>query len=876
MTIKRSTPKHCSAPTYPLIAALSALIWCAGPATATAAENYEYAAGEVTLPFSYRVEASSAPRPPTLNFAEDHGFADNCQALVRMDGELWQFRNRFTQSVTSPPARYAGPDIDHMTRREDSSLPAGYHMAWILGGLWYDESERKLYAPMHIEAEGINRDGPVAPWPPRKVILATSTDKGKTWHDEGDIITPETYFYLPDTYKFSGADYSNGLSDYAFYADTRGGYFYIYPGESWLTKGTWYCRWTCRVARCAIRDKMAPGKWEFFYDGAWGQPALSGKSSVVAPFPLRGMIYSTYLQKYICIFPSAGYPTNDENTDGMYLAYCSDLSKQDWQWARFPEGKMMGFENVMNAEGSDVTTCGQSFRFYNYGDGNVFERIDVTLGAGKTTAPGEQPRYSYEAHPESSDWIEGRRTRFVGSESGDARYDGAWRDRADASSYDGHLKECASSGSVELSFEGTEIYWRALCSPQSGKADVYVDGALRKTVDCYSPQSTDYEQIVYILTGLLPKVNHSIKVTVRGDKNASSKGAAIRHIGFEYSAESYKASAGFSSLMGKNGWNYRQGKGPVFDRMHFHESIGVFSNYWAGEGDGRIGPDYQIVGAGSVVREWVAPHAGTVRIEGRVAPDQAPQVGAWAGIEKNGENLWPARLVGAGEAPSQDITVKVEQGDSIAFVVRGESGAGAGPGRDKVKWDPVITYVGQGAPAVWRPNPAGPENLALGKYARSKRPWHGYAPSSAVDGSVDTAFVVTEFDETSSGDDWLMVDLGATYQIDRYVVLSVPPNAAWRPRSFILQKSDDGFSWTDVDNVHPAPVTSDKQAELIALGFGYTMGEHDRIEREVPPFKARYVRLYLPNGKPFVINEFELYYTAGKPVSDESKRLNLR
>jgi hypothetical protein len=27
----------------------------------------------------------------------------------------------------------------------------------------------------------------------------------------------------------------------------------------------------------------------------------------------------------------------------------------------------------------------------------------------------------------------------------------------------------------------------------------------------------------------------------------------------------------------------------------------------------------------------------------------------------------------------------------------------------------------------------------------------------------------------------------------------------------------------------------------------------------VPPFTARYVRLYLPEGKPFLLNEFELY-----------------
>jgi|CZKI01.1.fsa_nt_gi hypothetical protein len=96
------------------------------------------------------------------------------------------------------------------------------------------------------------------------------------------------------------------------------------------------------------------------------------------------------------------------------------------------------------------------------------------------------------------------------------------------------------------------------------------------------------------------------------------------------------------------------------------------------------------------------------------------------------------------------------------------------------------------------------------------------------------------------------------------------------PESFVLQSSDDGFSWTDVDRVHQDAATGDKLAELIAIGFGYTKNAHDRIERAVPVFKARYVRLYLPNGKPFSINEFELYYTQGKPVEDESRNLNLR
>jgi hypothetical protein len=108
----------------------------------------------------------------------------------------------------------------------------------------------------------------------------------------------------------------------------------------------------------------------------------------------------------------------------------------------------------------------------------------------------------------------------------------------------------------------------------------------------------------------------------------------------------------------------------------------------------------------------------------------------------------------------------------------------------------------------------------------------------------------------STGEEWLVVDLDQTYLIDRYVVLSTPPHATWRPETFVLQKSDDGFSWTDVDQV--------------------AKNVHDRIERGVQPFKARYIRLYLPRGKPFCVNELAVYYTGGTPLSDNLKNLNLR
>ena len=819
------------------------LALCWGGHEVRAQPGAEYAAGEATLPFAYTATVSAAPRPGNLDFAEEHGSPDNCQLLVRIDGELWQFQMRYPKAypVITPPARYKGPDIDHMTRQEDATWPAGYHLGWFLGGMWYDDAERKLYAPMHIEAEAVNRDGPVAPWPARKVILVTSTDKGKTWHDEGDIVAPETYFYNPDIYKFAGECSSNGLCDYGFYTDVRGGYFYLFPREAWLTKGSWYSRWSTRAARCAIKDKMASGKWKFFYNGAWNESALGGKSSVVAPV-IWGVIYSEFLKGYLCLFPSNRDPADEGGIDGMYMGFCTDLAKQDWVWARCPEAQF-GFVTVTNGAGTDIISCDNHLRLYSYFNGNKYQRLDLVFRPGRMTGPDVQPRYSFDPHPESSDAILGRQTKFVGTASGDVSYAGGWVDQSNPAAFEGHFKECSASGSASLTFTGSSVYWRAVRSPDSGKADVYIDRELRKTVDCYSPQSTEYEDILYFLTGLSPHIPHTIKIVAHGEKNALAKGTSIRHVGFEYEAESYRASAGFCSIRGKCNWNYQEWDGPSHEDMHFRESAEVLTNFWFGTNN-QVGPNYQVVNAGAAVREWTAPHDGTIRIESRIVIDMSGDP-VFARILRNGAELWPEHPLAPGLPLSHDLTAQVQQGDRIYFVVSRNDTRTDISGH-KITWDPVVTYT-QSSPPTWQANLPSGQNLALGKYARSKRLFHAYKPFNAVDGSRDSFFALSDADKvTSGGDDWLMVDLDKTYLVNRYVVLSDPPAAAWRLRTFTLQKSDNGVVWADVDSVDS------------------TSGP--RTERSVPAFKARYVRLYLPHGRPFCINEFELYYGGAAPA----------
>ena len=816
------------------------------PKSSAVEQGYEYAAGEITLPFAYAIEHSPAPRPECLNFAHQVS-PDNCQVFVRMEGELWAFRSQWVINLGTT-ARYKGPNVDSMERVEDGTYPDGMTSCWFLGGMWYDDAERKLYAPMHIEHDGPRRAYPFS----RKIALATSEDKGRTWKYEGDIVTSETYYYPHDFFKFSGSSYGTGVADFGFYVDQQGGYFYLFADEGWASWATRGMRWNTRAVRCSIKDKMAPGKWKNFHAGGWEEPALGGKSSVVAPGHLWGTLYSTSLGLYIGVMIGNQDPPTAPNIDGVYLGCCTDLGKQDWIWGYCPE-PMFGFFNVLNDAGTDVArVCEDRFRFYSYFNPSDFQRLNITVSRGQTSATDVQPRYLFDPHPESSDAVLGRKTKMVGSLSPDVIFDGVWQERSAVESFEGRVRESsAANSSVELSFEGTEIYWRAIRSPSGGRADVYIDGIRRKTVDCYNPKATTYEEFLYVRRGLAAGVRHRIRVVVTGAKRPESASATISHIGFEFSAESYRASAGFCALQGKNNWRYgKRGKAGVADLTYAIDEAHPKLCWTDGE-EVEIGGNYQSAGESVSIRRWVAPHGGTVRIEGKATG----QTGASIGIALNGETLWTRKSDTGGKSEMHDLTTTLIQGDTLSFEAGRSSGSSSATEAKagSISWDPVVTYL-QSVPAIWQPNAASGEDLALNRYARSKVLVSSYRPFDAVDGDLNTAFTVHADDRLSSGEDWLLVDLDREYLIDRYVVSSQTADPAYRPAKFVLQKSAEGRTWTDVDAVAPNPLALDHYYGIPML----------RVERAVAPFRARFVRLHLPNGKPFTLSGFELYYTQGK------------
>lgn len=156
------------------------------------------------------------------------------------------------------------------------------------------------------------------------------------------------------------------------------------------------------------------------------------------------------------------------------------------------------------------------------------------------------------------------------------------------------------------------------------------------------------------------------------------------------------ASDGFSSMQGVNGWSYR-----------FEESPGKLKHltwnpdrYWEARDvatEIRITPTEQIPAAGHpIVRSWLAPYTGTIRVEGRAAvtADNCPD-GPTVSIHKGKSVLWKHTLKARAPA-SHDKTIEVFRGEVVGFrVVRGSE-----PGCAAAAWDPRVTYLD--GPSCWR------------------------------------------------------------------------------------------------------------------------------------------------------------------------------
>ncbi|MBU9714932.1 cadherin-like beta sandwich domain-containing protein [Evansella tamaricis] len=119
-------------------------------------------------------------------------------------------------------------------------------------------------------------------------------------------------------------------------------------------------------------------------------------------------------------------------------------------------------------------------------------------------------------------------------------------------------------------------------------------------------------------------------------------------------------------------------------------------------------------------------------------------------------------------------------------------------------------------------------NVVLGKPITANDYSAPYSPDRANNGLRSTS---DRWYSGSGNQNWLRVDLGDEYEINRWVIVGMGA-VGWdndrNPRDFRLQRSDDGFTWTDVD---------------VVTGNWMSV-----VDRNVPAFKARYLRVLVTMG----------------------------
>jgi hypothetical protein len=100
-------------------------------------------------------------------------------------------------------------------------------------------------------------------------------------------------------------------------------------------------------------------------------------------------------------------------------------------------------------------------------------------------------------------------------------YTGTWYPDTSASYYSGD-STCTNVANsyFQFTFTGTDAKLYAAKDGSSGKADVYVDGTLKATVDFYNAARV-YQQLIYD-TGVLSNASHTLKLVNNGQKNAAS------------------------------------------------------------------------------------------------------------------------------------------------------------------------------------------------------------------------------------------------------------------------------------------------------------------------------------------------------------------
>ncbi len=277
-----------------------------------------------------------------------------------------------------------------MTEGDEAFWPAG---------LWVD-TNRDWYTTVHIEfnyKKGFTGTE-FKSWF-RRIGAAKSTDKGSTWTYLGDIVTSDNP--TDKTASFTGNYVDIGPGDQSLLV--HDGYFYVIYDHTWQRKGGTAvtpdkARGT-RIARCAISDKMTPGKWTKWYNGSWSQPALKGYDSNIsfAGDRIQNISYNSYLKKYLAIGTYNGQVITAATSPSLANIQFSEpvkITDNTAEWGYY--------NDVWDGVTGSKNITGQSFRIYT-GQAGAFSIKYTSLSlneSGSTQKVAVTPIFPSESVPD--------------------------------------------------------------------------------------------------------------------------------------------------------------------------------------------------------------------------------------------------------------------------------------------------------------------------------------------------------------------------------------------------------------------------------------------------------------------------------------------
>ena len=111
-------------------------------------------------------------------------------------------------------------------------------------------------------------------------------------------------------------------------------------------------------------------------------------------------------------------------------------------------------------------------------------------------------------------------------------YAGAWKADSVSGAYgDSVTYASTAAAKATFTFTGSSVSWVSTRGTDRGKAEVWLDGTKKATINLYA-SSRNVRQTVYAINGLSTNTSHNLEIRVVGEKDPSSSSTRIDIDGF--------------------------------------------------------------------------------------------------------------------------------------------------------------------------------------------------------------------------------------------------------------------------------------------------------------------------------------------------------